>query len=210
MSRAELFNRKASSPKSRPDEVMKALALRRGDSVADIGSGGGYFTLRFAKAVGPSGKIYAVDTDQELLSHIEKKAVEEGHHNISTLLSAGDSFDLPEKSLDLIFMRNVSHHLAGRTEYFARLKRLLKPSGKVSIIEYDARGRFSLRKLTGHYVPKETIIREMTEAGYRLLENVDLLPEQSFLTFGQTSGGEGEDTCKKASLQSAPPHQQEV
>jgi arsenite methyltransferase len=183
MSSAEQLNRRASSRKSRPDEVIRALRLREGGTIADIGSGGGYFVFRFAEAVGPSGKVYAIDANPEFLSHIEKIVAEKGYTNIATVHSEDDSFTLPEGCLDLIFMRNVSHHLKRRTEYFSKLRRLLKRGGRVAIIEYEPGGRFSLRRMSGHYVQKESIIREMSDAGFKLLESLDLLPEQSFTIF---------------------------
>ena len=161
-----------------------ALALGQGENIADIGSGGGYFAFRFADAVGPSGKVYAIDTDPEFLEYIEKEAVEKGCHNITTVRSQYDSFELHEDCIDLFFMRNVSHHLKNRSEYFGKLKACLRQGGRVAIIEYKPGGRFSFRRMHGHYVAKEELISEMEGAGYRLLQDLDLLPEQSFTIFG--------------------------
>ena len=108
---AKTFNKKASDPKNKPDQIIEAIALRPGQNIADIGSGGGYFSLRFAGIVGEEGRVYAVDTKPELLEYVKSNAKEKGLDNIIPTLVSGDELDLPEKSLDLIFMRNVTHHI---------------------------------------------------------------------------------------------------
>jgi len=181
--KAERFNRKASNPKNKPDEILEALALQQGQKVADIGAGGGYFSLRLAEAVGKDGRLFAVDTNPKFVEFIKSSAGEKGLDNVETVLTAEDNPTLPEKSIDLIFMRNVCHHLPNRVEYFKKLKDALKPEGRIAIIEYRAGGCFSFHRKFGHYVPKESIIAEMKEAGYRLENDLDFLPEQSFMIF---------------------------
>jgi len=182
--KAEMFNRKASDPKNKPDEILEALALQQGQKVADIGAGGGYFSLRFAEAVGKDGRVFAVDTNPKFLEFIRNSAKEKGLDNVETVLIAADNLILPEKGIDLIFMRNVTHHLSNRVEYFKRLKGALKQDGRIAIIEYRAGGgRFSFHRKFGHYVPKEALINEMKDAGYRLEKDLDFLPEQSFTIF---------------------------
>lgn len=178
-----MFNRKASNPKNKPYEILQTLALKQGQNIADIGAGGGYFSLRFADAVGRKGRVYAVDTNAEFLEFIENGAEEKGLNNVKTILVTENDLPLPERSLDLVFMRNVYHHLTNRVEYVRKLKRVLKPEGKIAIIEYKRSGFFSFHRIFGHYVPKETIVEEMNEAGYRLKEDLDFLPEQSFTIF---------------------------
>ena len=178
----KMFNRKASNPKNKPDKILKTLSLQPRQNVADIGAGGGYFSLRFAELVGREGKVFAVDTNSEFLEFIKNSAEEKGLDNVETVLVTENGFTLPE-NVDLIFMRNVCHHIPNRPEYFRNLKDLLKPSGRIAIVEYRSAKRFSFRGMFGHYVPKETIIKEMNEAGYQLQEDQDFLPEQSFTIF---------------------------
>jgi ubiquinone/menaquinone biosynthesis C-methylase UbiE len=182
-----MFNRKASNPKNKPDDILKALELQPGQMVADIGAGGGYFSLRFAEVVGKNGQVFAVDTDPKFLEYIRHCAKRKGFENIETLLAAEDAPNLPDKGIDLIFMRNVCHHLTNRVEYFKKLKNALKSNGRIAIIEYKAGGgRFSFHRKFGHYVPKETLMAEMKEAGYKLKKDLDFLPEQSFMIFSLT------------------------
>jgi ubiquinone/menaquinone biosynthesis C-methylase UbiE len=182
--RVEMFNTRAAKPRYKADEILETLGLRSGQIIADIGSGGGYFTYRFAKAVGENGKVYAVDINQEFLTFIKKQAIEQGLQNIITLLSPSELPPLPTRTFDIIFMRNVTHHLPHRIKYFQILKDTLKPLGRIAIIEYDGRGRyFSFQRLHRHYVPKDLLIEEMRQAGYVMQKSYDLLSEQSFIVF---------------------------
>lgn len=176
--KAKMFNRRASDPKYKPNRIIEALSLRKGQFVADIGSGGGYFSLRFADAVGKEGRVYAVDTNPKMLEFVRQSTKEKGIDNVETLLVEGDDLPLPEQTLNLFFMRNVCHHLPNRVEYFKNVKKLLKPEGKVAIIEYRCSGVF--RRIFRHYVPQEIIINEMKEAGYKIKETFDFLPDQSY------------------------------
>lgn len=179
-----MFNRKATDPKNRPNEILEALALRQGQKIADIGSGGGYFTLQFAEVVGKDGRVFAVDTNPKFLEYIKNGAKEKGLENVETVLSTEDAPNLPEKRIDLIFMRNVYHHLTNRAEYLKKLRNALKPNGRIAIIDYrSSGGHFSFHRKFGHYVPKEIITAEMREAGYQLDRDLDFLPEQSFMIF---------------------------
>jgi len=179
--KAEMFNRKASDPKNKPDDILKALELQPGQKVADIGAGGGYFSMRFAEVVGKNGQVFAVDTDPTLLEYVKHNAKRKGFENIETLLAAEDAPNLPDKGIDLIFMRNVCHHLRNRVEYFRKLGHFLKPYGKVAIIERSK--PLTLHGIFGHYVPRETIIKEMEEAGFIVKQEFDFLPNQSFIIF---------------------------
>lgn len=181
--RAEMFNKRAAKPKFKAHQIIETLELKNGQTIADIGSGGGYFTYEFAKAVGEKGKIYAVDTNQEFLEFIKIEATKQRLSNIITVLTTSAHLDLPKHTFDYIFMRNMTHHLSNRVKYFKGLKETLKSDGKVAVIEYDGRGWFSFHKIYGHFIPQKTIINEMKEAGYKIFKSYDLLPEQSFTIF---------------------------
>ena len=182
--RAEMFNRRASKPKNKPDKILEALDLHQGQHVADIGSGGGYFSLRFADAVGEKGMVYAVDTNTDFLEYIERTARERGVSNLTTVHITEDIPSLPKNSIDLFFFRNVCHHIEDRVRYFRKIREVLSPKGKIAIIEYTP-GGFSFRRISGHYIPQETIVNEMGEAGYTVTKQFDFLPTQSFTIFSQ-------------------------
>jgi arsenite methyltransferase len=173
--KAKMFNRKAS--KGKPDEIMKALDIKSGMKIADLGSGGGFFTMKFAEAVGDMGKVYALDTDQSFLDFIKRTAGNLGFKNIQTILINEDGFKLPE-SVDMIFCRNVFHHLGDRVNYFKKLRAKMKLNGVLVIIEHKKRS-------FGHFTSQEVVIEEMKEAGYKVKKKLDVLPEQSFTIFNK-------------------------
>ena len=121
-----------------------------------------------------------MDTKPEFLEYIKHSAKEKGLDNVIPTLVSGNELDLPEKSLDLIFMHNVTHHIPNRVEYFKSLKRFLKPDGRIAIIEYKKGKVFAFRGLFGHYVPEETIIQEMEEAGYLLEREFNFFTRTAF------------------------------
>jgi len=180
---AKMFNKKASNPKNKPDEIINKLKILTGQHIADIGSGGGYFSFRFAKLVGKEGKVYSIDTNKDLLEFISNNANQQEQGNIKTILATEENIPLPEGKIDLIFMRNVYHHITNRVEYVKKLKKILKSDGKVAIIEYKKRGRlFGSHRPSDHYVIPEVIIKEMETAGYQVEEKHFFLPEQSFIS----------------------------
>ncbi|HEY7000090.1 MAG TPA: class I SAM-dependent methyltransferase [Candidatus Binatia bacterium] len=164
-----------------PDKVIAALNLHPGEIVADLGSGGGYFTFKLAKAVAPSGKVYAVDVDKDMIELISKRLKEESGNNVETILATPTDPRLPQTGVDLIFTVNTYHHIADRSAYFANARKYLRPGGKIAIIDLDRRAW--LEGLLGHYTPSETIKREMEQSGYTLQQQLDFLDRQSFLIF---------------------------
>lgn len=182
-----MFNRRASSAKSRPEEILEALNLQPGQHIADIGVGGGYFSLKFAEAVGDNGIVYAVDTNQGFLGLLLENAGKKGLRNIRAVPVQQIESLIPEGTLDCVFLRNVFHHLEDRIQYFKELSNLLKENGRVAIVEYSGAHGFSFHKLFGHHVSREKIVEEMTEAGYVEVTHFDFLPEQSFTVFKRKS-----------------------
>ncbi len=183
--KAEMFNRKASDPKSMSDRIIRSIDLKSGHNIADIGSGGGYFSLKFARSVGQHGKVYAIDKDLNLLNYIKDRSKEKELSNIIPIFIKNDKIDLHKDSLDFIFMRNVTHHISDRVEYFNDLKYYLREEGKIVIIEYKKSKLFSFRGIFRHYIPKDNIIKEMKKAGYKLEKEFDFLPEQHFTVYSK-------------------------
>ena len=168
-----------------PEAVVRSLAVQPGAQVADLGAGGGYFTFRLADAVRPTGKVYAVDVDEENLKFIAQRAKEQGYANIETVLAKYDDPLLPESGVDLIFTCNTYHHLENRSDYFISAARYLRPDGRVAVI--DLAGKGWLFKWLGHWTPKETVRSEMETAGYILAHDFDFLARQTFQVFEKKS-----------------------
>lgn len=164
-----------------PDKVIATLQIPPGAEIADLGAGGGYFTFHLAKAVGPSGKVYAVDIDQGTNQLIAERAKKDGAVNITTILAKSNDPLLPESAVDLIFTSNTYHHFDNRIVYFSNLRKYLKPAGRIAIIDFDRRAW--LEGLLRHYTPAEFIKREMEQAGYTLQQELTFLDRQSFLIF---------------------------
>ena len=172
----------------RPDRVMDVLGLKPGNDVADLGSGAGYFTFRLARAVSPGGDVFAVDTDQELLRAISRRAAQDGLHNIETVAS-DDGLVLPHP-VDLIFLSNVYHHLPEQTRYFADARAVLKPRGRVAIIESRPVGL--LAGVFGHATDPALIRKAMAGAGYELETSHDFVDRHSFQIFRAQSERTGD------------------
>ncbi len=183
-SKAKMFNRKAARKKNQAEKILTTLQIQPGQTIADIGSGGGFFSMLFSKQVGVNGKVYAIDTNKEFLEFITSQAAKQSMTNITTVPTTEHTVPLPTNSIDLVFVRNVYHHLANRITYFSAIKPLLTAQGQVAIIEHLPKGsRMSFHIRYGHNVPKETIIEEMNKAGYLVSASFDFLPTQSFTIF---------------------------
>jgi ubiquinone/menaquinone biosynthesis C-methylase UbiE len=165
----------------KPDEVIARLELPEGAHVADLGAGGGYFTFKLARAVGDGGRVYAVDVDDDMLAWLAERAVEEGAGNVEVIRGEFTDPLLPDGRVDLLFTSNTYHHIEDRTAYFARVLTDLTPTGRVAILELNDHSWFP--RTFGHMTPKQTIVDEMTAAGYRLAGDFDLVERQHFLVF---------------------------
>lgn len=165
----------------KPTAVMASLQLDQGDTVADIGAGGGYFTFRLSDEVGPTGKVYAVDVDDDMIAHLKEQVAAEKRGNVEVVRARYDDPMLPKASCDLIFTSNTYHHLDDPTEYFRRARKYLKPGGRIAILDLNDTLWFPY--LFGHYTPAEEIERQMAEAGYMREIQLDFVDRQSFQIF---------------------------
>jgi len=166
----------------RPDAVVAALEIQPGARIADLGAGGGYFTVRFARATGPTGIVYAVDTDDDMLVSVEEAAGKAGLPNVRPIHADPDGPILPER-VDLVFLSNAYHHLLDQGRYFERLAAQLAPGARVAILEALPGGLMA--RLFGHVTPPAQIREQLQAAGYRLQANHDLLASQSFQVFAR-------------------------
>lgn len=167
-----------------PDAVVAALALRDGDRVADIGAGYGTFTGRLARAVAPGGVVYAVDADLALLERIERRARDARLDNIRTVHARGTRLELPEP-VDLLFGAAVFHHLPEQVSYFTAARGLLRPGGRVAILESRREGL--LRGLFPHGTPPADVRTTLEAAGFVPLVELELVRGHLFAVFGTTA-----------------------
>ncbi len=180
--RIRSFERPERDSWQKPDEVVQALALKNGEVVADIGAGTGYFTRRFAKAVAPDGRVYAVDVAADVLGYLQEQAEKEGLHNIVTIVSHEDDPMLPKNAVDLAFFCDVTHHLANRIDFYRNMTPGLKQRGRLAIIDY-APGAPRTPHPTEEHVPRSQVISEAEDAGFKFVKDFQFLPNQYFLLF---------------------------
>lgn len=165
-----------------PQKVVAKLALKPGERVADVGSGPGYFTLRFARAVGPGGKVYAVDISRGMLDYLENQARANHLMNIRTILASPHNPMLPQGSVDTIFICDTLHHIPDRPTYYPLLFRALKPGGRLVNIDFYKRS-LPVGPPVHMKIAKAQMIREAEVAGFHLVRQYDFLKYQYFLVF---------------------------
>jgi SAM-dependent methyltransferase len=119
-----------------PDRAIDALELRAGDVVADVGAGSGYMSVRLAKRVGATGKVYATDIQPEMLALLERRLARDKVTNIVPILGAADDPKLPANALDLELLVDVYHEFANPQAMLRGMRRALKPSGRLVLLEY--------------------------------------------------------------------------
>ncbi len=181
--RPEIFERPERAKWQKPDEVVKRIGLRPGQIVADIGAGSGYFSRRFAAAVRPGGFVFACDIDQVMLRYIQDRCKEKKIDNIVTVLAATWSPMLPPQSVDVIFLCNTTHHIKNRVQYFRTLKKVLKPGGRIVIVDFFKR-KLPIGPPPDHKLARAVVLHELKEAGYELLvDDTAFLPYQYYLEF---------------------------
>jgi cyclopropane fatty-acyl-phospholipid synthase-like methyltransferase len=148
------------------NQVMDVLAITPGKSVADIGAGSGWFTIRAAKRVTDTGTVYAVDINPEAVQYIDQRVKKDGLHNVKPILSKPDDPELAANSVDSVLLLKSYHEVAHPIVLLRKLRPSLRPDARVGIIDRNGNG-------DNHGVQKEVVIREAGEAGYRLLEEHD-------------------------------------
>ena len=166
-----------------PDRVLQRLVLRAGDRVADLGAGDGYFVPFLADAVGPSGRVYAVEVGREEIAALQRQVAERGPENVEVVEGRAEDPLLPDGEIDLVLVVNVYHHISEQIPYFERLRGDLAPLGRVAILEPRARGLGRWFSPGGHYTAREELISNMEQAGYRPLGGFDDFPVQNLDIF---------------------------
>jgi SAM-dependent methyltransferase len=164
------------------DEIIAALDLRPGAVVADLGAGSGPFEPAFAKAVGPSGKVYAVEVDKDFLPHIEAKAKAAGVANVRTVLGAFTDPKLPAADVDLAFLHDVIHHIADRPEYLKNVVKYLKPGARIAIVDYNPATSPHSADPTLQ-VSKQQATEWLAALGFAPLKDVALAPDKWFVIY---------------------------
>jgi ubiquinone/menaquinone biosynthesis C-methylase UbiE len=161
----------------RPARVVQALGLRSGQTVAEIGAGSGYFVRRLARIVGPRGRVYAVDVEPRMLPILIERLRRGRIKNVTPVLGQDDDPLLPARSCDLVLVVNTYHHFRGGPRYLRRLRRLLRPGGRLVNVDFHRR-ETPVGPPVERRVARETFLRDARRAGFRLVREATFLPYQ--------------------------------
>ncbi len=159
----------------KPHEVILALKLTGQETVADIGSGTGYFANRLARH---ARRVFAVDIDARLLEISLKSAP----GNVTPVLASTDNPRLPDGASDLIFFCDVVHHIENRAAYLDKVKQALKPGGRIVVIDFHKR-ELKIGPPVEMKIDRADMLREFEQAGFKLSEEQGFLPYQYYLVF---------------------------
>jgi len=181
---AQIFDDPKRDAWQKPHEVIQALALKPDAVVADIGAGTGYFSARLANMLS-KGRVYAVDTEPDMVKHLTERAKREGLKNLTAVTAKPDDPKLPQKA-DLALFVDVYHHIENRERYFRNLSGSLKADGRVAVIDFRMDSPDGPPK--NARIAPDRVKTEMKKAGYDLVQEHAFLPNQYFLVFRRTAG----------------------
>jgi len=168
-----------------PEVVIDALDLREGEVVADLGAGSGFFTFRIAPKVGKTGRVLAVDIQDEMLETIRRRASALRLTNVEEIKDTETDPELPAGGVDLVLMVDVYHELAYPYEVMTRVRQALKPDGRVVFVEYRKEDpRVPIKEL--HKMSVAQLEKEMNVVGLKRLRTIESLPRQHIVIFGLT------------------------
>lgn len=150
------------------ERVMDVLGIREGVSVADIGAGSGWFTVRAARRVGERGRVYAVEINPDYVKHIEARAAREKLPQVAPVLGKEDDPLLPARSVDAVLMLKTYHEIAQPVRLLTRLRASLRAGARLGIIDRNGKG-------DDHGIARDTVVAEAARAGFSLLEEHDFV-----------------------------------
>jgi ubiquinone/menaquinone biosynthesis C-methylase UbiE len=167
----------------RPDQIMDALLIGEGSIVADLGAGGGWFTVRLARAVGPNGLVYAEDIQPQMIEAIERRVQRERLKNVQAVLGSPVDPKLPAGSLDAVLIVDAYHEMEQPVTLLRNVTKALKPSGTIGIVNFKKDGGGPGPSMAERVDP-EKVIADARPAGLRLLKRENFLRYQYMLIFG--------------------------
>ena len=167
-------------------EVLQACGLQPGYRVADVGAGTGFYSRLFAHAVGKEGWVFAVDIAPRFLEHINRKSLDDGVDNLTSVLCSDRSIRLPSNSLDVVFVCDTYHHFEYPRSTLASIRRALKPGGKLIVVDFERIPGKSRPFILNHVRAGKQVFRnEIVDAGFRFVDELAMpaLRENYLLRF---------------------------
>ncbi len=184
---AAWLERRTRVSEEQPDLVVDGMGLAPDAQVADIGAGTGYFTFRIAEAV-PTGRVYAVDVQPEMLEVLRKRIDRRAIANVLPVLGTEDDPKLPPDQLDAVLLVDAYHEFAHPFEMMQGIRRALRPGGRVFLIEYRGEDpTVPIKPL--HKMTQAQAITELEAVGLRWVATRDMLPTQHFMVFEKPTEG---------------------
>jgi ubiquinone/menaquinone biosynthesis C-methylase UbiE len=180
---ASWLEREGREEEQRPAEIFRAMGLKDGDVVADLGCGTGWFARRMARVVAPRGTVYAEDIQPEMLELLKQHVAAEGVKGVVPVLGTETDPKLPAGGLDWILMVDVYHEFQKPAPMLEALRRSLKPTGKVALVEYRLEGTTASHIRAEHRMSVEQVLAEWEPAGFQLVRQYDFLPVQHLFVF---------------------------
>jgi ubiquinone/menaquinone biosynthesis C-methylase UbiE len=179
---APWLDRAEREKEEQPDLALRLLNIARGATVADVGAGSGYMTLKLAKIVGPAGRVYANDLQPGMLTLLQKNVERAKITNVTPVLGTVDDPKLPAGALDLVIMVDVYHELSQPQKILTRVREALKPTGRLVLFEYRAEDP-NVPILPLHKMTVAQARLEVEHEGFTLSRVQEDLPRQHLLTF---------------------------
>ena len=187
---APWLTRESRDREEEPAKLMKALNLQPGQTVCDLGCGNGFYTLKLAKEVGPTGKVYAEEIQPEMLALLQKRVEKEGLKNIEPVLGTVVDPKLPEGKFDLILLVDVYHEIDRPVQMLANIRKSLAPKGRLVLVEFRAEDP-NVPIKPEHKMSKAQILKEIPANGFELAEQFDDLPWQHVMFFERDEDWKG-------------------
>jgi ubiquinone/menaquinone biosynthesis C-methylase UbiE len=170
-------------------QIVAATGVSAGMSIADVGAGTGLFTRLFAEAVGPSGKVYAVDISPEFIRNVLRTAGEQGLDNVEGIVNSQSGADLPANSVDLVFISDTYHHFERPIAMMRSVFEALRPGGRLVVVDFERIPGRSSPWILGHVrAGKQTFTREIESVGFRYLGEVPMMRYNYLLRFQKPAG----------------------
>jgi ubiquinone/menaquinone biosynthesis C-methylase UbiE len=181
---AEWLTRKSREREEQPRKLLTALQVQPHQHVCDFGCGNGYYTLQLARQVGPRGKVFAVDIQQEMLTLLEQRARPRGLSNIEPVLATLTDPRLPPRQLDLVLMVDVYHELSEPAVILQAIYASLNATGRVAIVEFREEDP-QVPILPLHKMSQAQVMKELSANNFKLVRQFDGLPWQHVLFFAR-------------------------
>jgi len=180
---ADWLEREGREDIEKPGIVLRAMNLKDGDVVADLGAGTGFYTRRLARAVAPTGKAWANDIQPEMLDRLQELAAKEGIANIVTVVGTETDPRLPKGMFDWILLVDVYHEFQQPEPMLAKIREALKPDGRVALVEYRAEDDSAAHISPAHKMTVDQVLAEWVPAGFLHVETIEELPSQHLFVF---------------------------